>query len=589
MNFDENDLKIIQQIEKELHVTLKKLEEIEWNSQGYTLNDNGEIVGLSLNDCKIGNLSRIISPLKDLKQLTELRVWGNRINDLSLLKELSQLTVLWVGNNQLKDITPLKSLNSLTQLYLGGNQISDISPLESLVKLEQLWLNHNQISNISPLKNLINLRTLWLYKNRISDLTPLKGLGKLQLLYLKNNPLEELPVWITDFNMDIYWTKAYPDKGIVFYDNPLKNPPVDIVNQGKEAIRTHFKTPTEIPTKSSGKVTMAKTRKNTNPYANVNLRQQLYMEARAMAEYALSKGKSVPAIAIKNVEEFEDRTPLKEGEIGDGFPRVRMDLDITALVSTHDVLSHLIEPATPQTVLLLDVEQESNSLFSFLGPVALVRQLMFAAIFFLIIFVVLLASPYIDSEKLSQEVLDAHGIEQFFRLIFYISSAGLGASFASLYKANSYISKGTYDPSYQAAYWVSFSLGIISGLLLALLISESSVQSEGMLSKGVTRPLLALLGGFSADLLYTFLNRMVETFKSLFEGGTQNIIESKAQEGKSRIAAQAIENRMKLAQDLMKLQQQVGSTSNPEEIQNQINQLLQGLTQVRELRDVSSE
>ncbi|WP_333876143.1 hypothetical protein [Methylobacter sp.] len=40
----------------------------------------------------------------------------------------------------------------------------------------------------------------------------------------------------------------------------------------------------------------------TTPYANLDLRKQIYMECTSMAKFALSKGKSVSAEAIKSIE-----------------------------------------------------------------------------------------------------------------------------------------------------------------------------------------------------------------------------------------------------------------------------------------------
>lgn len=312
---------------------------------------------------------------------------------------------------------------------------------------------------------------------------------------------------------------------------------------------------------------------NINPYANLDLRNQIYMECKSMAGFALAKGKSVPVNAITNIESFEAPHSTEAGDI------VLKAADISALIDAHDLLARLIEPATPQTILLLDREQETGRLLNFLGPVSLVRELMLATVVSLFIFIALMASPYISGESLTEEVLSADGIEQLVRLVFYVGAAGLGASFAALYKANSYISKGTYDPCYQSSYWIRFLLGLIAGLLLAVLISEESVKADGMLSRGVVRPLLAILGGFSADLLYTFLNKMVETFKSLFEGSTQNLLDLKAQEGKAKLDALEVDRRMKLAQSLMQMQQQIGTETDSEQVKQQINEILQNLMQ----------
>lgn len=324
-------------------------------------------------------------------------------------------------------------------------------------------------------------------------------------------------------------------------------------------------------------------KQNLNPYAYLSLRTQIYMESRAMAEYALAKGKTVSASVIKTIEAFEDHTPSENNEIH--TVKVNAELDVAALVDAHDFLARLIEPATPQTVLLLDMEQENDSLLNFLGPVALVRQLMLAALISLFIFVGLLASPYITTDTLADDVLATNGVAQLARLFFYLSAAALGASFAALYKANSFISMGTYDPCYHASYWIRFTLGIIAGLLLALLISEKSIQNNELLSEGVIRPLLAILGGFSADLLYTFLNRMEETFKSLFEANTKTLIDAKAQEAKAKLLGLEVEGRMKLAQDLMLMQQKIDTAKDPEAVKQQINELMQNLMQANRVRE----
>jgi hypothetical protein len=320
--------------------------------------------------------------------------------------------------------------------------------------------------------------------------------------------------------------------------------------------------------------------KNNNPYVSLDLRKQIYMECKSMAGYALKKGKPVPVSAIKHIEAFE--APGYSENEENNAPQIRKEIDITALVDTHALLARLIEPATPQTLLLLDREQETGRMLKFLGPVSLVRQLMLATGISLFIFIALMASPFINGETLAEDVLSAEGIEQLTRLIFYVGAAGLGASFSALYIANEYISKGTFDPSHQSSYWIRFSLGIIAGLLLALMVSEKSLQGDGLLSNGVIRPLLAILGGFSADLLHTFLDRMVEMFKSLFEGSTQNMLDAQAQEAKVRLAGMEIDGRMKLAQHLMQMQQQIGTETDPELVKQQLNEILKNLMEYKQ-------
>ncbi|MGR3304262.1 MAG: COR domain-containing protein [Candidatus Scalindua sp.] len=242
------DLDIIKQIKKELNIKLSKLDEIKWrnfateeNKLGYVLNQDGQVTGLVLCLCEIKDLNRIISPLKDLKKLTELALSENELSDISSLQNLKNLTNLDLSSNELRDISPLKNLKKLTKLILWGNRINDISSLKDLKNLTVINLGFNKLRNISSLKELKNLTNLELIANQISDISPLKELKKLIKLRLSRNPINKLSSWITDFNMEFRWNNGgHFDGYITFYNNPLKSPPVEIIEQGKEAVKNYF-------------------------------------------------------------------------------------------------------------------------------------------------------------------------------------------------------------------------------------------------------------------------------------------------------------------------------------------------------------
>lgn len=288
-----------------------------------------------------------------------------------------------------------------------------------------------------------------------------------------------------------------------------------------------------------------------NPYVSQSIRQQLFFEARAMAEYALANGLKVPVSVIHTIESYETRP---QGQVD---LQVSEEQNIEPLARTHETLSRLVEPAKPSTILLLDHEQKSTSPFKFLGPVALIRQMMVAAILSLTLFISLGLS---DSVNGQEEILSSSGLPLLLNLLFFIAAAGLGASFAALYKANSFITQGTFDPTYHSSYWIRFLLGMISGLLLAVMISKEAFNSDSLaklLEPGILHPLLAMLGGFSADLFYTILSRLVGALESLFSTSAKALSEAKLQEEKSRMASQQIQQQGKLAVQLMQLQQQL--------------------------------
>ena len=187
------------------------------------------------------NQIRDYSFLKELKQLQSLDLSENQIRDYSFLKELKQLQSLGLVDNQLRDISFLKELKQLQSLNLSGNQIDDISTVQYLTNLTTLWMAFSQVKDISPISELKHLQELQLANNKISDISPLKHLNNLNLLSLPNNKIEELPSWITDFNMEINYEDGNQNGLITLGANPLKSPPSEIVKKGKEAVINYFK------------------------------------------------------------------------------------------------------------------------------------------------------------------------------------------------------------------------------------------------------------------------------------------------------------------------------------------------------------
>lgn len=170
---------------------------------------------LYLSDIKIINYSF----LEKLTNLEILNLHATYIQDISFLEKLKNLKELYLGSNDIQNIYFLHSLTNIKQLLLHFNRIQDLSFLAKLTSLQFLNLRNNQISNITPLGNLGNLRHLDLRSNEIADITPFLGL-------LKNG----LEVNFEEFG----------GIGISLYDNPITTPPLEIVEQGTEAVINWF-------------------------------------------------------------------------------------------------------------------------------------------------------------------------------------------------------------------------------------------------------------------------------------------------------------------------------------------------------------
>ncbi len=288
---------------------------------------------------------------------------------------------------------------------------------------------------------------------------------------------------------------------------------------------------------------------------HTTVRTQMLKECAAMAKYALASGSRVPGNLIQTLEEAgkdPDRTKTPE---------------LKTLARTHERLARIVAPSTPRTILLLAIEADKQNIFKFLGRVPLVRRLMLAAVFFLTSFVAISLSPEVN--ETGGDILKGSGESLLLNQLFFLSAAGLGAAFAALFQANRYVVEGTFDPKYESSYWIRFTLGIIAGLLLAVLIPIDTGDTTAL-----GKPLLAMLGGFSAALVHRILNRLVETVESLVRGSTKEMVNAQVRTAKARAEEQYMGSRLRMANGLMEIKHKLGVEGDPEEVRRKLDKLL---------------
>jgi len=187
-----------------------------------------------------------ISGLELLKNLKVLYLHRNQISEIQGLEKLIGLDELYLHSNQISKIKGLERLTALTVLDLSLNQTSTIEGLDKLTNLKKLYLHSNQISEIGGLEKLSNLNLLCLYSNQISII---KGLGKLKQLKsldLQNNKIKDISnllIFLKTNSLEVAWKDKFyfnEDGGMNLYANPIKNPPLEIVKQGKQEILNWF-------------------------------------------------------------------------------------------------------------------------------------------------------------------------------------------------------------------------------------------------------------------------------------------------------------------------------------------------------------
>ncbi|MCI5124038.1 MAG: hypothetical protein D3925_06075 [Candidatus Electrothrix sp. AR5] len=240
-----NDIEVISEIEETLKVQLSRVEEIEFTFiPCYVTDKKKRVISLSLSNSGPNKKSTGFSLLKSLSKLQILYLHATNLKDYSFLKDLKNIQVIDLSDNNLKECSFLKNLNQLTVLDLCNNQIKDISFLKNLKQLYFLDLSNNNLRNISVLQELYKLREINLKKNQIKEISVFRKFISLNRLSLENNRITKLPDWITELPPETIYDRydSNPDgKGIHVFNNPLTNPPPEIIDQGREAMRAYFR------------------------------------------------------------------------------------------------------------------------------------------------------------------------------------------------------------------------------------------------------------------------------------------------------------------------------------------------------------
>jgi small GTP-binding protein len=161
-------------------------------SPSFNVDTKGQIIGVSLSNCKIKNAEKVFSALKKLKDLKELKLGLTNITDLSPIVSLTKLQVLDLNNISIPDLTPLRTLGKLRYLDLMNCTIDDPSKLADLNSLTHLNLSYSSIVDLAPLANLTALQGLQISYTRVFDLSPLAKLTSLTDLNITGSAVTSL-------------------------------------------------------------------------------------------------------------------------------------------------------------------------------------------------------------------------------------------------------------------------------------------------------------------------------------------------------------------------------------------------------------
>ncbi|AKB32454.1 hypothetical protein MSSIH_1764 [Methanosarcina siciliae HI350] len=214
-----------------------------------------ELKNLTQLNISDNQLTSLPSEISELKYLTQLDMSINKFTSLPPeISELKNLIQLNISDNQLTSLpSEISELKNLTQLDMSINKFISLPPeLIELKSLTQLYISDNQLTSLPPeISELKNLTQLNISYNHLTSLPPeiseLKNLTQLSISY---NHLTSLPPETLELDPKIKWveeprfipkslktrSRLRRMNGIFLQGNPFENPPVEIVEKGREAV-----------------------------------------------------------------------------------------------------------------------------------------------------------------------------------------------------------------------------------------------------------------------------------------------------------------------------------------------------------------
>jgi hypothetical protein len=187
---------------------------------------------------------------------------------------------------------------------------------------------------------------------------------------------------------------------------------------------------------------------------------------------------------------------------------------IDDLIEAYNLLCKNVAPATPKSIEYtrrVNAEGKSKTIFN---KIPLVRNLIILALFFLVAYILFGLSTHVSDSSLDKGVMNNHGIPLLYNLGYLASISGLGVLFHLLKTISNSVERSTLVPEESVNYMAQILLGVIAGLLMSEVISVYQTDPDQV--NLFNKSLLALIGGFSSDAIFTILEALITRLKNIF-------------------------------------------------------------------------
>jgi hypothetical protein len=184
------------------------------------------------------------------------------------------------------------------------------------------------------------------------------------------------------------------------------------------------------------------------------------------------------------------------------------------LINAHNLLCKNVAPATPKSIEYTRKMHHEGSSKSVFNKIPLSRNLMVLAIIFLVIFIVTVMSPNVNNTSLDKGILGSSGFPLLLNLGYLAAVSGLGVLFYLLKDVSTSIKNGTLVPEDSISYMSQILLGIIAGLIMSEILSLYLKDPDEI--NLFNKSILALIGGFSSDAIFSILQGLINKIKGIF-------------------------------------------------------------------------
>ena len=189
--------------------------------------------------------------------------------------------------------------------------------------------------------------------------------------------------------------------------------------------------------------------------------------------------------------------------------------DEAALLNDYNTLRKIISPVSPESIKYIKKEMLRKGKDTKWYQVPVFTQCIIIAFLALVALIGVSLLNVVNGANQARGLLDSSGWVLFANLIFICAASLLGVMFYLLKTYADKIKNFTFVPSDALELNSNIIIGLIAGFVISELFSFNikDISNESIEIQKMT---LALLGGFSADAIFTMLQGVVNKFKAMF-------------------------------------------------------------------------